>query len=209
MDAASNHITWSTSMQLAFIPQKENNMPGSHEQLDYDLWFYTYLSNKEVRHSKEADQLRILKNTLIQADPMFQPQMAFPSKAIYFKLCCPSSPMTKIFQKKQKLHQGLLFSCCFLRRKTQCGQTFLKMLMLKAFLSLRNSSYFYIGASTWLTSLSFSWECHGPSSGQFTEHLEGRGTWFLVPKVIQQSWHKVFRKTSTSIFPTEKSMGSL
>lgn len=36
MDAASNHITWSTSMQLAFIPQKENNMPGSHEQLDYD-----------------------------------------------------------------------------------------------------------------------------------------------------------------------------
>lgn len=36
-------------MQLAFIPQKENNMPGSHEQLDYDLWFYTYLSNKEVR----------------------------------------------------------------------------------------------------------------------------------------------------------------
>lgn len=41
---------------------------------------------------------------------------------------------------------------------------------------------------------SSSWECHGPSSGQLTEQLGGRRNWFLAPKVIQQSWHKVFRK---------------
>lgn len=34
--ATSNHIKWSTLMQLAFVLQRENNMVGSHELLDYD-----------------------------------------------------------------------------------------------------------------------------------------------------------------------------
>lgn len=45
---------------------------------------------------------------------MFQLQMAFPSKAIYFKLCCPSSPFTKIFQKNRNSIRACCLSCCLL-----------------------------------------------------------------------------------------------
>lgn len=110
-------------------------------------------------HSKQKGKLvsseYIKKNNLQIFNPS-RPHISLPkgfSKEGYFKWWHPGFPHHQDIPANQKFCQDLLLSCCSLCRKTHCGQTFLKMLMLKAFISLRKSSYFNIWASIWLAVL--------------------------------------------------------
>lgn len=163
--------------------------------------FTLHLSNKVSEHSKQRSRSvqNIKKKSfkyLIQADAIIEFRMAFPSKATYFKLCCPNSPITKILQKNRTSIRSLLFMCCFLCRNTENEQAFLKMLMVKAFLSSRNSSYFYIGESTWLTSLPLAGNAMDPALGSWLNTCEVEEIGFLFLRSFSRASTRSLERAS-------------